>query len=55
MERGFTIQTSYGELAISAEDAGRLVALPPKILTRKVEGAPVRPLHLGAEALKSCA
>ncbi|MGX5875330.1 hypothetical protein MJ547_16190, partial [Burkholderia gladioli] len=55
MERGFTIQTSYGELAIDAEDAGRFVALARMILTRKVEGAPARPAHFEAEALASSA
>ncbi|WP_186010993.1 hypothetical protein [Burkholderia gladioli] len=55
MERGFTIQTSCGELAIDAEDAGRFVALARMILTRKVEGAPARPAHFEAEALASCA
>lgn len=36
MERGFTIQTSYGDLHIEAEDAPRFVALARSILQRRL-------------------
>ncbi|WP_017922241.1 hypothetical protein [Burkholderia glumae] len=47
MESGFTIQTSYGELAISAEDAGPFVALARSVLACKESG---EPNHRGAWA-----
>ncbi|MCM2493056.1 hypothetical protein ACVCIH_09580 [Burkholderia glumae] len=40
MERGFTIQTSYGDLAIGAKDAGPFVALARSVLARKEAGEP---------------
>ncbi|KIX68477.1 hypothetical protein [Burkholderia pseudomallei] len=36
MERGFTIQTSYGELKIDAEDADHFAALARVILGDKL-------------------
>ncbi|KHJ63131.1 hypothetical protein, partial [Burkholderia glumae] len=36
----FTIQTSYGDLAISAKDAGPFVALARSVLARKEAGEP---------------
>ncbi|KWE77265.1 hypothetical protein WL78_00445 [Burkholderia ubonensis] len=41
MERGFTIQTSYGDLVIDAEDAGRFAALARVILGDKLARAEV--------------
>ncbi|HDR9500112.1 TPA: hypothetical protein QDC06_003371 [Burkholderia cepacia] len=55
MERGFTILTSYGELAIDSEDAGRFVALARMILTCKVDGSPARPAWFEAQALAESA
>ncbi|KHK58137.1 hypothetical protein PI86_11030 [Burkholderia sp. A9] len=42
MERGFTIQTSYGNIEIGAEDAGQVAALVRKILQRKLACVEVR-------------
>ncbi|RQY25348.1 hypothetical protein [Burkholderia stagnalis] len=36
MKRGFTIQTSYGDLTIDAEDAERFVTLARMVLVRKL-------------------
>ncbi|MBB5467240.1 hypothetical protein HDG32_003360 [Paraburkholderia sp. CI2] len=41
MERGFTIQTSYGELRIDAEDAPRFVALARNLLQKQLKRAEV--------------
>jgi len=38
MERGFTIQTSYGDLVIDAEDAGRFAALTRELLQDRLTG-----------------
>ncbi|MCG5073044.1 hypothetical protein [Paraburkholderia tagetis] len=42
MERGFTIQTSYGDLHIDAEDAPRFVALAHSILQKQLKRAEVQ-------------
>ena len=42
MERGFTIHTSYGDIEIDAEDAGRLAELTRTILLSKLADAEVR-------------
>lgn len=41
MERGFTIQTSYGDLVIDAEDAPRFAALARSILLKQLKRAGV--------------
>lgn len=42
MERGFTIQTSYGELRIDAENARRVVLVVRSILQKQLKRAEVR-------------
>lgn len=42
MERGFTIQTSYGDLVIDTEDADHFAALARVILGDKLARAEVR-------------
>ncbi|KVM66034.1 hypothetical protein WM11_31525 [Burkholderia ubonensis] len=41
MERGFTIQTNYGEFRIDAEDADRFAALARIILGNKLSAMEV--------------
>ena len=36
MERGFTIQTSYGEIEIDAGDAARVAAVVRDVLARRL-------------------
>ncbi|MFX1761400.1 hypothetical protein PWP93_02150 [Paraburkholderia sp. A1RI-2L] len=42
MECGFTIQTSYGDLRIEAEDAPRFVALARAILQKQLKRVEVQ-------------
>jgi len=42
MERGFTIQTSYGELRIDAEDAARVAKVVRSILQKHLKRAKVQ-------------
>ncbi|NHV27691.1 hypothetical protein [Burkholderia sp. D-99] len=55
MERGFTIQTSYGDLKIDAEDAGRIAAAVKLALTRKLNASAPLPTWFEAESLDECA
>lgn len=55
MERGFTIQTNYGDLTIDAEDAGRIAAAVKLALTRKLNASAPVPAWFETESLDECA
>lgn len=53
MERGFTIQTSYGDLVIDAEDAPCFVALARETLQQRTTAALVDNLLDAAQAAEA--
>lgn len=53
MERGFTIQTSYGDLVIDAEDAPRFVALARETLQQQTAAALAASLLDAAQAAEA--